>query len=93
MKTTDWSFTIEGRFVHEYGLRDHALLVYGLLRDITIREGGFIESTQKLAEMAGMHPSTVRSIVRSLEVSGFASVEKLLDADRRVVKIIKIVKL
>lgn len=93
MKTRDWSITIEGRFVHEYGLKDHALLVYSLLREITIREGGFIESTQQLADMAGIHPTTVRTIVRSLEIGGFASTEKILDGDRRVVKIVRITRL
>lgn len=84
---------MEGRFIHEYGLKDHALLVYGLLREFTLRDGGYIDSTKKLSEMTGFHQTTIRSVIRSLEMNGLLHIEKMLDADRRVVKILKIIKL
>ena len=93
MKSVGYTFPVEGRFVHEYGLRSHALLVYALLREYTVREGGCMDSTSRLAGMLCMQSHTINSVISQLRDRGMATVEKFLDADRHVVRIIRITKL
>lgn len=92
-RSHDFQITIEGRFIHQYGLNALPLLIYALLRDCTIKEGGFMESYTVIADKLGITYSTVNKTVNNLILSGLASYDKVPDAEGRVVKIIKIIKL
>ena len=93
MSMKEFSFTVESRFIHQYGLKGFPLMVYCLLREYTVREGGYFEGAGRIADMLNLNRHTVMAIIKNLIIGGFCSLEKFEDGDKRIVHLYKIIRL